>query len=161
MNRGQGIADLLRLSDAGINVCLGTDGSASDNLDLLMGMKVTHIAQNYLHQQVCAMPPESILQMATINGASALGWEAGRLAPGYLADFVLVDANRIHLRPLITKPRSNVVFNLVYYATGSDVDACIIDGKVVMEDRKVLTVEEEEVRSELQQRAQSLWDRAG
>jgi 5-methylthioadenosine/S-adenosylhomocysteine deaminase len=160
MNRGQGIADLLRLRDAGINVCLGTDGSASDNLDLLMGMKVTHIAQNYLHQRVCAMPPETILQMATANGARALGWEAGRLAPGHLADFVLVDANRIHLRPLITKPRSNIVFNLVYYATGSDVDSCVIDGRVVMEGRKVLTVNEDEVRDALQRRAQSLWDRA-
>ena len=161
MNRGQGIADLLRLRDAGINVCLGTDGSASDNLDLLMGMKVTHIAQNYLHRRVCAIAPESILQMATINGASALGWETGRLAPGHLADFVLVDANRIHLRPLITKPRSNIVFNLVYYATGSDVDTCVIDGKVVMEGRKVLTVDEEDVSNELQRRAQSLWNRAG
>jgi 5-methylthioadenosine/S-adenosylhomocysteine deaminase len=160
MNRGQGIADLLRLRDAGINVCLGTDGSASDNLDLLMGMKVTHIAQNYLHRRVCAMPPESILQMATANGALALAWEAGRLAPGYLADFVLVDANRIHLRPLITKPRSNVVFNLIYYATGSDVDSCVIDGRVVMENQKVLTVDEHGVRDELQRRAQSLWDRA-
>jgi 5-methylthioadenosine/S-adenosylhomocysteine deaminase len=99
--------------------------------------------------------------MATINGARALGWKAGRLKPDFLADFVLVDANRIHLRPLITKPRSNVVFNLVYYATGSDVDTCVIDGKVVMENRKVLTVDEEEVRNELQQRAQSLWNRAG
>jgi 5-methylthioadenosine/S-adenosylhomocysteine deaminase len=161
MNRGQGIADLLRLRDAGINVCLGTDGSASDNLDLLMGMKVTHIAQNYLHRQVCAMPPESILQMATINGARALGWETGRLAPGQMADFVLIDANRIHLRPLITKPRSNIVFNLVYYAMGSDVDTSVIDGKVVMERRKILTVDEQEVRDELQRRAQSLWHRAG
>lgn len=160
MNRGQGIADLLRLRDAGINVSLGTDGSASDNLDLLMGMKVTHIAQNYLHQRVCALPPETILQMATVNGARALRWEAGRLAQGYLADFVIVDANKIHLRPLVTKPRSNVVFNLVYYATGADVDASIIDGKMVMENRKVLTVDENLVRDELQRRAQSLWDRA-
>lgn len=160
MNRGQGIADLLRFRDAGINVCLGTDGSASDNLDLLMGMKVTHIAQNYLHRQVCVMPPESILQMATINGAHALGWKTGRLSPGHLADFILVDANKIHLRPLIAKPRSNIVFNLVYYATGSDVDTSVIDGKVVMENRKVLTVDEEDVRNELQRRSQSLWDRA-
>jgi len=160
MNRGQGIADLLRLRDAGINLCLGTDGSASDNLDLLMGMKVTHIAQNYLHQQVCVLLPETILQMATVNGARALGWEAGRLAPGCLADFVLVDANRIHLRPLITKPRSNLVFNLVYYATGSDVDTTVVDGTVVMENRVVLTVNEDDVRGELQGRAQSLWERA-
>jgi cytosine/adenosine deaminase-related metal-dependent hydrolase len=160
MNRGQGIADLIRLQGAGINVCLGTDGSASDNLDVLMAMKVTHIAQNHLHQRVCALPPESILAMATTNGARALSWEMGRLAPGQLADFVLIDANRPHLRPLITKPRSNVVFNLVYYATGAEVDTVVIDGKVVMEHRQVLTVDENEILRRLQQRAQSLWDRA-
>jgi 5-methylthioadenosine/S-adenosylhomocysteine deaminase len=160
MNRGQGIADLLRLREAGINVCLGTDGSASDNLDILMGMKVTHIAQNYLHRQVCALPPEAVLQMATADGARALGWEMGRLAPGQLADFVLLDANRPHLRPLITQPRGNVVFNLVYHAVGADVETVVIDGQVVMEGRNVLTVDEAEVLSDLQRRAQSLWDRA-
>jgi 5-methylthioadenosine/S-adenosylhomocysteine deaminase len=161
MNRGQGIADLLRLRAAGLNVCLGTDGSASDNLDVLMGMKVTHIAQNYLHRKVCALSPEAVLQMATENGARALRWPMGRLAPGQLADFILLDARRPHLRPLITQPRSNVVFNIVYYATGADVDSSVIDGRVVMEKREVLTIDETEVLSSLQGRAQSLWERAG
>jgi 5-methylthioadenosine/S-adenosylhomocysteine deaminase len=161
MNRGQGIADLLRLRAAGFNVCLGTDGSASDNLDVLMGMKVTHIAQNYLHGKVCALPPEAVLQMATENGARALRWPMGRLATGQLADFILLDASRPHLRPLITQPRSNVVFNIVYYATGADVDSSVIDGQVVMEKREVLTIDETEVLSSLQRRAQSLWERAG
>jgi 5-methylthioadenosine/S-adenosylhomocysteine deaminase len=161
MNRGQGIADLLRLRAAGFNVCLGTDGSASDNLDVLMGMKVTHIAQNHLHGKVCALPPEAILQMATENGARALRWPMGRLAPGQLADFILLDATAPHLRPLITQPRSNVVFNIVYYATGADVDSSVIDGRVVMEKREVLTIDETEVLSSLQRRAQSLWERAG
>jgi 5-methylthioadenosine/S-adenosylhomocysteine deaminase len=53
-----------------------------------------------------------------------------------------------------------VVFNLVYYATGADVDTTVIDGRVVMERRKVLTVDENQILCELQQRAQSLWDRA-
>ena len=160
MNRGQGIADLPRLLDAGINVCLGTDGSASDNLDVLMGMKVTYIAQNHLHQRVQVLPPEAILEMATANAARALGWEMGKLAPGELADFILVDTRKPEMRPLITRPRSNVVFNLVYYATGADVDAVIIDGKVVMEDREVRTVDEDRVLNDLQEHAQRLWQRA-
>jgi 5-methylthioadenosine/S-adenosylhomocysteine deaminase len=160
MNRGQGIADLPRLLGAGINVCLGTDGSASDNLDVLMGMKVTYIAQNYLHQRVQVLPPEVILEMATANAARALGWEMGKLAPGELADFILVDTRKPEMRPLITRPRSNVVFNLVYYATGADVDAVIIDGKVVMEDREVRTVDEDRVLNDLQEHAQRLWQRA-
>ncbi len=160
MNRGQGIADLGRLLDTGINVCLGTDGSASDNLDVLMGMKVTHIAQDYLKKRVCALPPEKTLEMATAGGAKALNWDAGRIAPGQLADFILVDTQRPHLCPLITAPRSNVIFNIVYYATGADVDTVVIDGQVVMEHRRVLTVDEAQVLKRVQVRAQSLWQRA-
>jgi 5-methylthioadenosine/S-adenosylhomocysteine deaminase len=84
----------------------------------------------------------------------------GRLASGQLADFILVDMRRPHLRPLITAPRSNVVFNLVYYATGADVDTVIIDGKVVMEGREVSTMDEDEVLNRLQSHAQRLWERA-
>jgi 5-methylthioadenosine/S-adenosylhomocysteine deaminase len=160
MNRGQGIADLSRLLGAGINVCLGTDGSASDNLDVMLGMKVTYISQNHLHEQVCALPPETILEMATAGGARALRWEMGRIAPGQLADFILVDSRRPHLRPLITSPRSNVIFNLVYYASGADVDTVVIDGEVVMEGRRVSTIDEGEVLTRLQQHAQQLWQRA-
>jgi 5-methylthioadenosine/S-adenosylhomocysteine deaminase len=160
MNRGQGIADLSRMLGAGINVCLGTDGSASDNLDVLMAMKVTYISQNHLQEQVCAVPPEAILEMATTNGARALNWEMGRLAPGQLADFILIDSRRPHLRPLITSPRSNVLFNLVYYATGADVDTVVIDGEVIMEGREVSTLDENEILTRLQERAQQLWQRA-
>ena len=160
MNRGQGIADLSRLLEAGINVCLGTDGSASDNLDILMAMKVTYIAQNHLHQRVHAMPAETILEMASANAARALGWEMGRFAPVQLADFILVDTRRLQLRPLITHPRSNVIFNLVYYATGADVDTVVIDGQVVMEERVILTVDENEILDRLQEHAQRLWTEA-
>lgn len=157
MNRGQGIADLPRLLGAGINVCLGTDGSASDNLDVLMGMKVTYISQNHLHQRVHALPAETILAMGTAGAARALGWEMGRLAPGQLADFILVETRRPELRPLITRPRSNVIFNLVYYATGADVDTVIIDGQLVMEDRVVRTLDEASVLDRLQHHAERLW----
>jgi len=161
MNRGQGIADLSRLLEAGINVCLGTDGSASDNLDLLMGMKVTHISQNYLHGRPCALPPETVLAMATSNGARALGLRSGPLVPGRPADFILIDSRRAHLRPLITSPRSNIVFNIVYHACGADVDTVVVDGKVVMDGGVVRTLDEEEILGRLQRHAQRLWDRAG
>jgi 5-methylthioadenosine/S-adenosylhomocysteine deaminase len=98
--------------------------------------------------------------LATVGGANALKWEVGRLAAGQIADFILLETRTPHLRPLITAPRSNVVFNIVYYATGADVDAVIIDGQVVMQDRMVLTVDEREVLDRLQTRAQRLWNRA-
>jgi 5-methylthioadenosine/S-adenosylhomocysteine deaminase len=160
MNRGHGIADIPRMLDAGINVCLGTDGSASDNLDVLMAMKATHIAQNYLHRRVCVLPPEVVLRLATVAGAAALKWDVGRLAAGQIADCILVDTNRPHLRPLIRSPKSNVVVNIVYYATGADVDTVLIDGRIVMQGRKVLTVDEQDVLDRLQTRAQRLWQKA-
>ncbi len=106
------------------------------------------------------MRPETILEMATANGARALGWEMGRLASGQMADFIVVDAERPHLRPLITTPVSNVVFNLVYYATGADVDTVVIDGKLVVEGRRMLTLDEDEVLRRLQRHAQRLWHEA-
>jgi len=146
--------------DAGINVCLGTNGSASDNLDVLMTMKTTHIAQNYLHRTACVLSPETVLHLATLGGATALNWPAGRLAAGQLADFILLDTNRPHMKPLITSPRSNVVFNIVYYGTGADVDTVVIDGQVVMQERHILTIDEQEVLGRLQAHAQRLWEKA-
>jgi 5-methylthioadenosine/S-adenosylhomocysteine deaminase len=160
MNRGHGIVDLTRLMDAGLNVCLGTDGSASDNLDLLAGMKIAHISQNYLHKQVCSLSPETMIKMATRNGAKALKWKTGRLSPGYLADFIMIDTQKVHLRPLMTKPVSNVMFNVVYYAMGSDVDTVVIEGKVIMREKKLLTIDESQILNHLQQKAQALWEQA-
>jgi 5-methylthioadenosine/S-adenosylhomocysteine deaminase len=125
-----------------------------------MAMKVTHIAQNYLHGGG-VLPPDALLQMATENGARALRWQMGRLAAGQLADFILLDASGPHLRPLVTRPRSNVVFEHRLLATGADVDSSVVDGRVVMEKRRVLTMDETEVISSLQRRAQSRWERAG
>lgn len=157
MNRGQGIAALPRLLTAGVNVCLGTDGSASDTLDVLQALKTTHLAQNYLHRQVAILAPETLLGMATHNAASALRWNGGRLAPGRLADFLLLDTNRPHLRPLILAPRSNVVFNVVYYATGADVETVVVDGRLVKHEGKVLTVDVPQVLRRVQRHAQRLW----
>jgi 5-methylthioadenosine/S-adenosylhomocysteine deaminase len=61
---------------------------------------------------------------------------------------------------MITTPRSNVIFSLVYYATGADVDTVVVDGRVVMEGRRVLTLDERDILTRLQQRSQKLWERA-
>jgi 5-methylthioadenosine/S-adenosylhomocysteine deaminase len=98
--------------------------------------------------------------MGTANAARALGWEMGRLAPGQLADFVLIDTRRPQMRPLITRPRSNVIFNLVYYATGADAETVVIDGEVVMENRELKTLDEDSVLTRLQEHAQRLWQQA-
>jgi 5-methylthioadenosine/S-adenosylhomocysteine deaminase len=126
-----------------------------------MATKVTYIAQNYIYRRVHVLPEETVLQMATTNAARALGWELGHITPGALADFVLVDTRRLQLRPLITRPRSNVIFNLIYYATGADVDTVVIDGEIVMENREVRTIDEHAVLKHLQEHAERLWRGAG
>ena len=103
--------------------------------------------QNYLHNQVCCLSPETIIEMATLNGAKALKWKTGQLSPGFLADLIMIDTRKVHLRPLITKPVSNVMFNVVYYAMGFDVDTVVIDGRVIMREKKLLTIDESEILS--------------
>jgi 5-methylthioadenosine/S-adenosylhomocysteine deaminase len=80
--------------------------------------------------------------MATLNGAKAPKWKTGQLSPGFLADIIMIDTLKVHIWPLITKPVSNVIFNIVYYAMGSDVDTVVIDGRVIMRERKLLTIDE-------------------
>ncbi|HID75471.1 MAG TPA: amidohydrolase [Planctomycetaceae bacterium] len=160
MHRGHGIADLRRLLDAGINVCLGTDGPASDRLDLLAGARIAHIAQNYLHGRPCALEPRTILHLATAAGADALHWPTGRLAPGQWADFILLDTDQAHLRPLIHGPQSNVLVNIIHYATGADVDTVVVNGRILMRKREMLSVDTREVLDRLQRHAERLWHEA-
>jgi len=99
------------------------------------------------------LPALGVLAMATRDGARALGLghQVGVLKPGYKADLILVDLKQAHLCP-----RHNLVANLVYAAHGSDVDTVIIDGQMIMEGRRMLTVDEETVRQEVSSRARRL-----
>jgi len=88
------------------------------------------------------MPAPTVLEMATLGGAGVLGMEKeiGSLEAGKKADVIVLELNRPHLQPLF-----NLVSHLVYSATGADVRDVIIDGKVIMENRKLLTLDEEEI----------------
>jgi 5-methylthioadenosine/S-adenosylhomocysteine deaminase len=88
------------------------------------------------------MPAERVLELATINGARATLWgdELGSIEPGKLADVIIVNMRKAHLIPV-----RNPISTLVYAANGSDVETVIIDGNVVMENRKILTVDEDKI----------------
>jgi len=88
---------------------------------------------------------ESIFKMATQNGARALRLNAGVIKEGALADVVMFDFNKPHLRPI-----TNVISHIVYSANGNDVETTIVDGKIVMLDREVLTVDEEKALDKVQ-----------
>jgi cytosine/adenosine deaminase-related metal-dependent hydrolase len=104
------------------------------------------------------VPAESVLEMATINGARSLGLahEIGSLEVGKKADLVVIDLDRLH-----TTPSFNPVSTLVYAATGGEVDTVVVDGKIVVHERQLLTMDEEEVKSQAREHAVHVYRRAG
>jgi cytosine/adenosine deaminase-related metal-dependent hydrolase len=128
MKMASGTTPVRDLRDAGVTVALGTDGAANnDSFDMVREMKAACLAQNAARRRAGTLTAEDALEMATIDGARALGAgaELGSLEEGKRADVVLVDLARPHSWP-VTDP----VANLVYAAHGGNVDTVIIDGIV-------------------------------
>jgi 5-methylthioadenosine/S-adenosylhomocysteine deaminase len=148
-----GHCPVVELVDAGVNVALGSDGPPPDrNCDVYLDMKMAISLQRLRHHDRRLMPPGLALEMASINGYRALGLDhvGGSLEVGKRADVVLVDFFKPHLVPLRMP-----VHQLVYHATGADVDTVLVDGKVLIEGRVVRCVDE----TDLLRRAQELSDR--
>jgi len=148
MKTASGVAPVPEMLAAGIPVALGTDGAASNNsLDMFNEMKFAALLSKVHKLDPVAVPAQVALEMATINGAIALGLQdsIGSLESGKKADIVLVDLQKPHFKPL-----HSVISHLVYSAVGSDVDTTIVDGKVLMQGRKVLTLDEDKVLREAQ-----------
>ena len=126
------------LRDAGVTVCLGTDGAASsNNLDMREAMKTMSFLQKAWREDPSAMPLNELMDVATIGGAKALGIKAGRIEEGYLADISLVD-----IRSEAFVPNFNFTSNLIFSANSSCIDTVICDGRIIMENRKVPGEEE-------------------
>ncbi len=118
---------------AGVCVSLGTDGCASsNNLDMLETMKTTALLQKGWRGDPTAMPISDLLRTATENGASSLGFNAGQVKEGLLADLILIDTDNYAFTPNI-----NFYANLIYSANSSCVDTVICDGKILMQNRRV------------------------
>ncbi|MCK5332736.1 amidohydrolase [Candidatus Parcubacteria bacterium] len=149
MKLASGIAPIGKLLENQITVSLGSDGSASNNnLDLFSEMSsATKLAK------VATLDPEILtaketVRMATINGAKALGMEKeiGSIEIGKKADIIILDFNKPHLVPVY-----DYYSNLVYAASGSDVQTCIIDGKIIMEDRNIISFNISETMQKVQE----------
>ncbi|MGC8817331.1 MAG: amidohydrolase family protein [Candidatus Hadarchaeum sp.] len=159
LKMGSGIAPVPEMLSAGIPVALGTDGAASNNsLDMFKEMKLAALLGKVRKLDPTTMPAMKALEMATINGATALGLsnEIGSVEVGKRADLITVDLKRSHLTPMY-----DVVSHLVYSANGGDVDTVIVDGKILMEGGKVLTLDEEKVLELAQRTSDDLVSRAG
>ncbi len=150
------VPDLLR---AGVNVALGCDGGPSNNAyDLLNEMKWAALVHKAVSLDPTVVPAETVLEMATVNGARALSWdnEIGALKVGYKADLVVIDGRQPHLSPGL-----NPVSDLVYAANGADVDSVMVDGRWLMRHRQLLTIDEERCLAEARRLAPELYRRVG
>ena len=144
---------------AGVNVALGCDAAPSNaNLDVLRDMRIAcHSARQRAGTRL-AIGPETVLEMATLNGARAIGLgdSLGSLEPNKKADFITIDTDAPHLQPVW-----NPVATTVFAAQGSDVDTVVINGQVVMRNRVVLTMDEAAVLDDVKGRFRAVADRAG
>jgi 5-methylthioadenosine/S-adenosylhomocysteine deaminase len=138
MKLASGVAPIPRLLDEGICVGLGTDGCASNNnLDLFLEMDTVAKLHKAKTLDPTVMDAQTVLRMATLNGAQVLGLEAriGSLEKGKKADLIIVDTAKPHLTPMY-----NPVSHMVYAARGSDVTTVIIDGAIVLQDGHLKTM---------------------
>lgn len=131
-----GVAPVTKMLEHGVNVSLGTDGASSNNnLDMFEEMKIAGILHKGITLDPTVLDAWSVLKMATVNGAKALGFDdLGMLKEGYLADMTVIDFDTPHLTP-----NHNTVSNLVYAARGSDVEYTIVNGKIVYQRSNVGT----------------------
>lgn len=143
MKLASGVAPVPKMLTMGINVGLGTDGAASNNnLDMMEEMRSAALLHKVSTMDPTVLHSYEALSMATVNGAKVLGKEKeiGVLSPGYKADLIILDAKKPHLYP-----QHDFIAHLVYSAQSADVETVIINGKIVMENRKVLTMDENEI----------------
>lgn len=137
---GNGFAPITKMLDAGINVSLGTDGPASNNnLNMFEEMNLTALVNKAADHSPTSVPAYTALKMATINGAKALGLESdiGSIRVGKKADLIIVDMNKPHFYPKL-----DIVSSLIYSAQASDVCTVVCDGRLLMRDRELLTIDE-------------------
>jgi len=150
---GSGIAPIVQLMEAGVSVSLGADGAACNNrLDMFTEMRTAALLQKALHGPE-VLPANRVLRMATIDGARAMGLDTqiGSIETGKRADLALVRLDRLHATPV-----SDVISALVYSAEAEDVDTVVIDGRLVMRDRKLLTLDEQETIADAGRESQRL-----
>ena len=146
---GNGIARVGDLVRAGVNVGLGHDCAECNNSrDHFHTMKFACLLQRARHLDSSLMPPRQVLHMATRAGARALGHDTGELAVGKKADMILIDLKSELFTPLMQDDRDHLYSHLVFAADGRCVDSTIVDGRFVMEGRRMTQVDEGEVLAE-------------
>lgn len=149
-----GICDVVKLRKNGINIGLGTDGIGSTTtMDMFEEMKTAAYLQKVNTMEPSSISAYDILKMATIEGAKVLGMEneIGTLEPGKKADMIFIKTDKLHMCPA-----NDVCANLVYSSNGADVESVMIDGKVIMQNRKMINLDEKQVMRQVKKIAKRL-----
>jgi 5-methylthioadenosine/S-adenosylhomocysteine deaminase len=146
-----GIAQVAEMIEAGLNVGVGTDGPASNNdLDMFEEMRLAALLAKTTSNDPTTLPARKAIELATISGARALhmGDITGSLEPGKKADLAVVDVAHLHNWPHFHNHPDTVYSRLVYASKSSDVTDVICNGRWLMRDRQLLTVNQEHVKSQ-------------
>ena len=154
MKISSGIAPIAKMCERGLRCTIATDGACSNNdYDMWEEMRNASFLQKVATMNPLALPAYDILRMATVDGAAAIGYEGelGILAEGALADVRVVDALKPHIYPL-----HNVAANLVYCTKASDVETVIVDGEIVVENRRIAGIDVGELCRSVHRRAMEL-----
>ena len=141
------IADVTKYVQNGINVAIGTDGQGSgNNLDMFEAMKMAALLQGGIHENEDKIESKDAIKMATINGAKMLGIDkkVGSIEKGKLADIIIVDITP-SLDNIKMLPNNNIISNLVYNTAGSNVITTIVNGEILMENRKMKFLQDEKI----------------
>jgi 5-methylthioadenosine/S-adenosylhomocysteine deaminase len=164
MKLADGVAKVPELMAAGVRLGLGTDSNLSNNnLDMFEEMRIGGMLQKLWRNAPESMPCEQLLRLATNRAADCLGLgqQIGSLEVGKRADIIVVNLHAPHMWPILPEPHSNVLEQLVYSANAGDVLTTIVDGRILMHNRKVLTLDEGPVEQIVNQAAQDLVQSAG
>ncbi len=140
---GNGTAPVPKLLEAGINVCLGTDGAASNNtLNMFRELGFLSLLHKGATEDARTICAEQAVRMATVNGAKALGLGGlvGEIRPGMKADLAVLDIDRPWMRP-----HNNILSSLAYSANGSEVEAVMVNGRFLMKNGEFTTIDKERV----------------
>jgi len=154
-----GFALIPEMIAGGVNVSLGCDGGPSNNTyDMFRDMRFAAYIHRARLLDPLVMDNETVIEVATINGAKVMGREDefGSLDVGKKADLIIIDTDQPHLIP-----STDPVSTCVCAANGGDVRTVVIDGKMIMDDRKVLTMDEEDIKRRAKEHARAVFDRAG
>jgi 5-methylthioadenosine/S-adenosylhomocysteine deaminase len=158
---GSGVAKVPEMLSKGINVALGSDGAPSNNnLDMFVEMRQASLIHK-LRLGADAMPAKDIIRMATTRGAKALGMEdqIGSLEEGKLADIIILDDGGLSAAPMRNFEDDDIIKRLVSAYHSSSVQTSIIDGKLVMENRQLLTMDEADILEDGKKALADLWKR--